>query len=387
MDRRKFLKIAGSTAVIVAAGSAGFVATRTPKDALRPWKNAGSLYADPMRQALSYAILAPNPHNRQPWVIELKSETEAVLTCDLDRLLPQTDPFGRQIVIGLGCFLELFSIAASAQGYLAGIRYFPEGKPRDMLDRRPIAHLSLETQSGLAADPLFAHSLSRHTNRNPYDTGRPIGDDTLRRLQDAPAGGVRASATNGGTTGGGALLKNLRTLTRDAMLAEMRSPEAHRESVDLMRIGRSEIEANPDGISLGGAFLEALNLTGILTRESLADPASGAYRIALDMIGEAAMASMGFVWISTRGNDRMAQIEAGRAYMRIALQATADNIAMQPMSQALQEYPAMVPFYRTVHDRLTSQPGERVQMLARLGYAREIDPAPRWPLDTRVKES
>jgi hypothetical protein len=382
MNRRKFLKIAGSTAIIVAAGSAGFVATRTPTAALKPWKTAGSAYPDPMRRALSYAILAPNPHNRQPWVVDLKGETEAVLTCDLDRLLPETDPFARQIVIGLGCFLELFSIAASDQGYRAEIRYFPEGAPGEMLDRRPIAHLSLTKQPGLAADPLFAHTLSRHTNRNPYDLERAIGDAPLRRLYDAPA-----AKTLVGTASAGPLLRDLREITRDAMLAEMRTPEAHHESIELMRIGRAEIEANPDGISLGGAFLEALNITGILTRKSMADPASRSYQIALEMIEEGAMASMGFVWINTIGNDRTAQIEAGRAYMRVALQATADGIAMQPMSQALQEYPAMAPYFEIVHERLSSEPGERVQMLARLGYAKDIGPAPRWPLETRVKES
>ena len=73
-----------------------------------------------------------------------------------------------------------------------------------------------------------------------------------------------------------------------------------------MRIGRAEIEANPDGIALGGAFLEALSLTGVLTRESLADPASRSYQIGLDMIDEGAMTSMGFVWINTMGNDRAA---------------------------------------------------------------------------------
>lgn len=382
MNRRKFLKIAGSAGVIVAAGGVGFVATRTPEDALKPWKNAGSLYSDPMRRALSYAILTPNPHNRQPWIIDLKSGAEAVLTCDLDRLLPATDPFSRQIVIGLGCFLELFSIAAADQGYRADIRYFPDGEPDDDLDQRPIAHLLLEKQEGLAGDPLFAHTLNRHTNRNVYDTNRAIGDDVLQRLHVAAVDNVRV-----GTANGGELLQDLRTLTRDAMLAEVRTPEAYQESIDLMRIGRAEIEANPDGIALGGAFLEILNLVGVLTRESFADPASRSYQMGLAMIDEGAMTSMGFVWINTMGNDRTAQIEAGRAYMRIALQATADDLAMQPMSQALQEYSAMAPYYETIHDRLMEQPGERVQMLARLGYAEEIGPAPRWPLETRVKKN
>ena len=72
--------------------------------------------------------------------------------------------------------------------------------------------------------------------------------------------------------------------------------------------------------------------------------------------------------------------------MRVALQATANGLAMQPMSQALQEYPEMEQYYETVHTWLTDGPDERVQMLVRLGYAKAVGPAPRWPLDTRLKE-
>jgi hypothetical protein len=332
MNRRKFLTIAGSAAVIFAAGGAGFVATRTPTNALEAWQDAGSLYSDPMRRALSYAILAPNPHNRQPWIVDLKSDTETVLTCDLDRLLPATDPYSRQIVIGLGCFLELFSMAAADHGYRAKIRYFPDGEPGAELDQRPIAHLLLEKQDGLRGDPLFAQTLNRHTNRNPYDTSRAVGDGVLSRMRDAAVDNVQVGTANGQQ------LNELRTLTKDAMLTEVRTTDAYRESIDLMRIGRSEIEANPDGIALGGAFLESLNLIGIVTRESLADPASSSYQMGLDMIDEGAMTSMG-------------------------------------------------PYYEIVHELLTNQSDERVQMLARLGYAEAVGPSPRWPLDTRIKRS
>jgi len=382
MNRRKFLKIAGSTGVIVAAAGVGFTTTRTPADALQPWNDARSLYTDPMRRALSYAILAPNPHNRQPWVVDLKGETEAVLTCDLGRLLPETDPFSRQIVIGLGCFLELFSLAARAQGYRADITYFPKGEPGADLDGRPIARLALIKQDGLVGDPLFSQVMNRHTNRNPYDTGRPISSDILERLQKAVAENTRIGTINGGQS-----LTALRSLTRDAMITEMKTPAAHEESVELMRIGRREIEASPDGISMGGVLLETLNLTGMLTRKNLTDPSSSAFQTGISMMDESAMTAMGFVWINTVDNSRPAQIDAGRAYMRLALQAAAEGLAMQPMSQALQEYPAMRPYYDKVHAVLVKRSGERVQMLARLGYAPDVGPSPRWPLATRMKGS
>jgi hypothetical protein len=170
MNRRKFLRIAGSTGVIVAAtgvGMSAFVATRTPTTALLPCENAGEHYPDPMRRALSYAILALNSHNRQPWVVDLQNSTEAVLTCDLQRLLPDTDPFSRQITIGLGCFLELFTQAASHNGYRAQITLFPQGEPGRQLNEKPIARLRLIEDSQLTPDLLFAYALDRRTNRNP----------------------------------------------------------------------------------------------------------------------------------------------------------------------------------------------------------------------------
>ncbi len=380
MRRRRFLKIAGSAGVIVAAaGVGGFVATRTPTKALRPWRTAGSQFSDPMRWALSYAILAPNPHNRQPWIVDLKGDTEAVLTCDTDRLLPKTDPFGRQIVIGLGCFLELFSIAAAEIGHRAEITLFPQGAPGDALDQRPIAQLLLVPDQGSAKDPLFRQALRRHTNRNPYDTGRKIPDDVMRALPGGRVGDAVVAAANDAER-----VAALREVTRRALRTEIETPEAFMESVRLMRIGRAEIEASPDGIYLGGAFLEALSLIGVLTRENLAAPTTVAFRKGLDMADETAMTAMGFVWIATLAHDRPAQIDAGRSYMRVALRATALGLAMQPMSQALQEYPAMRPYFAEVHRLLTARPGERIQMLARLGYADAVAPAPRWGLDTRT---
>jgi hypothetical protein len=196
------------------------------------------------------------------------------------------------------------------------------------------------------------------------------------------AAGTRIIA---GSVGHGPRLQKLRALTRDALRDEILDPHAFKESVDLMRIGRTEIEANPDGIYLGGAFLETLNLLGVLTREKLADPQSDAFQVGLDMADEQASTAMGFVWINSQGNNRIDQITAGRSYLRVALRVTSLGLAMQPMSQALQEYAAMKSHYEQVHAMLSESTGERVQMLARIGYAEEVQPSPRWALSTRIK--
>ncbi len=383
MNRRKFLKITGTASVIFAAGASGYVLTRTPHKALAPWDMDEMGYPDPMRRALSYAILAPNPHNRQPWTVSLLSDSEAILSCDLDRLLPETDPFDRQIVIGLGCFLELFSMATVHDGYRAEIKLFPEGQDSQRLDTRPIARLSLVKDETVSRNGLFDYALSRHTNRNPYDLNRPIDSTVFKKIQNAALDGVDVGTSGSENTD--EQRQQLRDLTRDALRDEILDPVAFQESVDLMRIGKCEIEQNPDGITLGGAFLETLNLLGILTRKEFADPSSESFKIGLDMADESAVTAMGFVWINTDANTRVDQIAAGRCYMRIALEVTRQGLVMQPMSQALQEYPAMEPYYNKVHQMLATNVGERVQMLARLGYADKVLPAPRWALSTRIK--
>ena len=42
-------------------------------------------YSDLRKRALSYAILAPNPHNRQPWPVDLSEKYTVVLYRDIER--------------------------------------------------------------------------------------------------------------------------------------------------------------------------------------------------------------------------------------------------------------------------------------------------------------
>ena len=332
-NRRRFLKIAGASGVILAASGAGYMLTRGPTRALRPWEQAGAeLYADPVRAALSYAILAPSPYNRQPWLVELPGPQEALLYCDLDRLLPHTDPFNRQTVIALGCFLELFSLAAADAGFTAQIKLFPQGDPGNGLDKRPIAQLSLTAQPDMPKDPLFAHSLNRRTTRETYDMEREIPAGPLARLEQA----IQTSANvRFGATRNQAEAEQLRKLARDGVRQEFASRAVRQETVDFMRIGRREIEKSPDGIAVSNPIVELLQQLDMIDRENMAARKSRAFALGFERMEKLALASPGFFWIATADNDRGSQIAAGRAYLRTALQATADGLSIQPLSQAL----------------------------------------------------
>lgn len=103
INRRQTLRLLGGGLVIAATPACSLIDPE-PTAALSPWRSAGQGYEDLRLRALSWAILAPNPHNRQPWQIRLDGADGFTLFCDRTRLLPETDPFCRQIVIGLGCF-------------------------------------------------------------------------------------------------------------------------------------------------------------------------------------------------------------------------------------------------------------------------------------------
>ena len=72
--------------------------------------------------------------------------------------------------------------------------------------------------------------------------------------------------------------------------------------------------------------------------------------------------------------------------MRINLAVTALGLGVQPMSQALQEYPEMAVLYDTLHQRLAPD-GATVQMLGRLGYGPQVSQSPRWPLEAKIRAS
>jgi hypothetical protein len=196
MDRRKFLMIAGGGIVLAAGAALTARITRTPDQALRPWSKAGSAYTEPRLRALSFAILAPNPHNRQPWMVDLSTPGQVTLLVDTDRLLPHTDPFNRQITIGLGCFLEVMTLAAAEDGFRVDLDLFPQGSDSNALDKRPVAIATFIKDDAVEPDPLFRHVLARRSHKEPFELTRPVSSDVLARVQRAALRGTRAAFSN-----------------------------------------------------------------------------------------------------------------------------------------------------------------------------------------------
>ncbi|MFN4099213.1 MAG: Acg family FMN-binding oxidoreductase [Pararhodobacter sp.] len=369
LSRRKMLALIGGGTVLAAgAAGTGFALTRTPARALAPWAEAGG-YDDPRLNALSFAILAPNPHNRQPWEAELVADDRVRIFRDPALNLPHTDPYDRQMTIGMGCFAEQMAIAATATGHFADLAFFPDG------DRpgAPVAE-AVFVPGAAQPDPLGAALLDRRSCKEPY-TDQQVGAPAIASLE----------AFARLITGPGEVAA-IRDLTWAAHMVEVMTPRTYGESVDLMRFGRREIDASPDGIDLGGPFLESLMLVGALTRDGQRDPDSAEFRQGIEIYRRMLHATPAYAVVTTQGNSRQDQIDAGRRYLRLNLATTTLGLALHPVSQALQEYPEMADHYATAH-RLLAGPGETVQMLGRLGYGPAVSQTPRWPLDAKLRRT
>ncbi|MEQ9814748.1 MAG: hypothetical protein RLO50_18370 [Azospirillaceae bacterium] len=383
LTRRTTLALLGG-GVIVAADllRARRVLAQSGGDPTAPWFSAGTGETEPRRRALAYAILAPNPHNRQPWQVALEGDDTLVLTCDPGRRLPETDPFDRQITIGLGCFTELLALAAAEQGLAAEITPFPEGEPAPRLDGRPVARIRFVP--GGAADPLFRHVLDRRSNKAPYAMDRPVAPESI---------GLIAGAAIHGTAIDGSVAADrvaaIRELAINGMALEMKTPETAMESVDLLRIGEAAVTANPDGIDLTGPMIEDLAQRGILTRDALAAEVESGnqgplYGQMMHFTIEPMHATPAYLWQTSASNTRREQFDAGRDYVRLNLAATGLGLALHPQSQTLQEFAAMAPLRAEMAALLAGGSGRTVQMLCRLGYGPEVPPSPRWPAETRI---
>jgi hypothetical protein len=383
MDRRAFVRLVGGGAVIAAALSETGCSSAYPPDAVAAWKGPGS-EPDPRRWILGYAILAPHSHNLQSWRVDLRTPDEIVLHCDLSRLLPETDPFSRQIMMSHGTFLELLDIAARERGLRAEIRLFPEGEfGPQKLDERAVARIRLTPDRAVSKDPLFAQILQRHTNREAYDIQRPVSAEAWQAMADA----VKSNPLRFGfvATNQPEALKQHRAIAAEAWRIELITPRTIMESYKVLRVGAAEIARHRDGLSLMDPMVVLMSRVGLFDRSKAPAPNGFAITSQIEDFGKKLASTPGFLWMVTDGNDRVTQVNAGRAYARVQLAATAHGVAMQPLQQALQEYAEQAGPYAEIRKLLGApQPAQTIQMWARVGHAPPVQPAPRRGVDAIV---
>lgn len=344
-----------------------------PAEYLQPWQpDYAAQFADVRLRAVAAGLLAPNGHNMQPWLIRLDEQDPQsfYLYGDPERLTPEVDPAARQFMVTQGAFLEYVRSAAGQLGYTAVIDLFPQG-PIDEADlsaslrRLPIAKITLKAAAG-QPDSLAQYIYLADTNRSAY-ADQPLTPAQLEALQSIPMGsGLKLSVITQPET-----VQDLNAIALQAAKVEASVERVMAEGDAIFRANEGQKNNYRYGFSVEGQGTQGLMkylLQGLLTLfPSMNNSQASAERYIQTAEMETAH-TPAYVFILSQDNSRASQVLAGMAYARLVLNAHAQDLVVQPMSQALEEYAEMRPVYERIHSAYAPG-GETIQMLVRIGQA------------------
>jgi len=350
--------------------------------AYAPWGDWQGDVADGVKRPLRAAILAANPHDTQPWLFEV-AENAVTLFADRARNLGTFDPFRREMHLGLGAAIENLVLAARAFGLAAKVTP-AEGALSLSPDDAPAlaAHVAF-TPAPAARDALFDAIPNRHTNRGPYRVDQSVGAEILRRFGDLLAGDtvrvVFVDDKHARAELGALIVEATNRIVGDSQMSA--------DSARWFRTGRREIAAHRDGVTADTAGLSPLMTAASKLLPDLDAKSADQYWLSMTRDTQVPTAPVLGVLLVRDRLDMRSAIEAGRAWQRLHLAATAQGLAAQPLNQPVEwiDRDAMLGRADSLGPaivRFAEAPGWEPTFMFRLGVAeRAAGPSPRRALE------
>ena len=293
--------------------------------AYRPWDMTPGTG---MTGLIERTILAPSPHNTQPWLFRLGEDHITVLA-DRARHLAAMDPYRREMMIGLGAALETLVLAASGQGYDSHVS-LAEG--RLMLDA-PLTSLPIADivfKSGADPNPLSAYIPQRHTHRGAYDPGKPVPVDVQNDWRAIAQGfGCNLILLPQNDPKRAALDQLVIAATKAIIADKDMTAGGHA----WMRAPGAAVLAHRDGLTLDAQALSPMMLFAAKMAPDLPADVEGDYWLAATRDVHLASAPLFGVLTVTDPLDLATSLNAGRAWARIHLSAVKAELAAQPINQ------------------------------------------------------
>lgn len=367
MHRREFVRTTGAagSALALTACAPTFgrglpTAAPVPRNvATRGHADHDGRWAD----AVHYARWAPSPHNIQQWRLRVVHENQALLYCDADRRLPDTDPQSAFTMVTFAVFVEYLSIAFAAEGLLLTAEFIDA--PIDYSSREPqlVATLSLEPMpKRLDARARRDAMCNRQTSRLPYN-GECARTEVLEKVQ-------RLSAAEGYEFHWTHDREDVRAgiaINRDAVFADMNIDVARRELRRWVRPSDQEAYASPDGL-----WSRCMCYPGWLLRDffdhhrAWVDGPRAALAKRLLTHGMRGTRTLG--WFSGPFAGPADWVRAGRVLGHAWLLLSQADIQLHPFGSVVTNPEAHQRFLNMLGD---TQPTNTMWFLARLGYSDE----------------
>jgi hypothetical protein len=353
LNRRSFLKKALAAGSLAVGSGSSFSGCSGIRRSDLPDQNPAGQTANQLdavgNSILYYASLAPSGHNSQPWVVRVFSQNEWIIGVDPARRLPAVDPGNREVMLSIGAFAENLSIAAGTHGLKAEMEVIA----RDPFEP-DVIKVTLKKEK--PADYPLQRITRRMTVKHGYLSNeikaadvRALSKHLKGRLFYFPRGSDHASCIEEGA------IENFRIQTQ--------RDDAQKELVQWVRLSNTEAERHRDGLTVEG--MEIRGFKGWFVRNFI-DPEDfmkpGFRKQSVNQIAELARQGGGWLVITGAGQTVSNLIDSGRRFERMVLTARERNLAIQPMTQYLEEESGLKQIAAEHERRLTPH------FVLRIGY-------------------
>jgi nitroreductase len=304
---------------------------------------------------IQYGILAPSSHNSQPWRFRLVDESLEVRV-DQRRLLPVSDPTGREVRIACGAAIGNMEIAARHFGLRLSVEPLPDPIDRDLLARLRIVGSVDPTP---ADHDMFEAIPQRHTVRRPFEA-TPVPDGLKADLiETAARAGTWLEFIDDQQD-----RQELAELITKADRMQMVDPAFRRELAQWLRPARNRASDGMPGHAFGLNAVASAVAPLVVRTFDMGD-GRAAYHHSL-VAGSPALAVLG-----TAHDRPQMWLDSGRALARILLTATYHGVRSSYLNQ-----PIEVGLLRNRVRGLLVAEGHP-QLILRLGYGPAGRPTPR----------
>lgn len=274
------------------------------------------------------ALLAPSPHNTQPWHVAVLSDTEAELYAPRDRTLPHTDRDGAFQTATLGIFVEALDVAASFHGLTveADCRYPNLGA--GAAERPLFARLRLVPSE---RTPRFTRETlqRRRTARGAYD-GREADERALEAMRSiaAESGHILRFTSDRKT------VDWVVGLNADTLFYDLDEPATREEIGRWIRTSEREARRTGDGFSPRclGFPGRLIDLFFFHHRLFASRPARAVLR---RVFLHQTRGTRTVGWVQSPWSTPEEHYAAGRAFMRAWLELTRHELYLQPFGSVI----------------------------------------------------
>lgn len=300
-----------------------------------------------IEKILFYTANSPSSHNTQPWFITLDNDT-IFIHADFDRRLVHSDKDDRELYISIGAALQNTLYAIQALGYSYDLKYFPKS------DKSLVAEVSVDFSKIGEENPKHLTNMEkRHSNRNIYhdkDIPNEVSDFWKNLVKDL---GVTLSLVRDKES-----KVKLGALVAKATLEAMADPNFRKELSGWVRHNLTKAHDGMPGYSMdmptvmsffGPFVLKNFNVGAMQAKKEKK-------RIETSPI----------IALISGKNEMQTWVQAGQAYERVVLDATANGIRSATMAAAVE----IGDNYKEIMKILGIN--ERPLVMFRLGYTDKI---------------